>query len=132
MWLSIAFFILLVIAGNVYIFLPRSEIDVANPAPGRTIHVNKLFLTKPGWLIISHVSVVEGVTEIAVTALLGPEDYRDFDLPLMSDALDLASGDLLYATLYEDTNGNEGYDSRIDKPMRDALFRPIRVSVRVQ
>lgn len=132
MWVSIVFFVFLVIVGNLYIFFPRSKIDIAVPVPGRSVHVNRLLLTKPGWLIVSHVSVIEGVTEIAVTALLGPEDYGDFDLPLMTDAPDLVSGDLLYGTLYEDANGNGGYDSRIDKPMRDAFLRPIRVSVRVQ
>ncbi len=124
--------VMLIIAANLYVFLPKSQIDISNPTPGRSIHVNRLFLTKPGWLVITRVSVVDGVSNIAQTIFLDPEDYRDFTLPLLETEQDLVSGDFLFATLYEDTNNTETYEPKEDKAMKNVLLQPIRKGVRVQ
>ncbi len=130
-WIFVlAIFILAGVGG--YFLLPSSSIVIpSQPAGSTSIHVTKLDLAKPGWLLISRVSVTEGVEEIAVSAYLEPEEYTEFDLPLMDDSEPLQTGYFLYGTLYEDTDGGEYFDSKVDQPMKDWLGRKIRTTFRV-
>lgn len=115
-----------------YFFLSRSVIVIpSQPAGSTSVHVTKLKLARPGWLLISRVSVVAGTDDIAVSAYLEPDEYTEFDLPLNSNAKPLESGDLFYGTLYEDTDGGEYFDSKVDQPMKDWLGRKIRMTFRV-
>lgn len=131
-WTLATFFLLFIGVFAVYLIYPRGDLIVADQVPGRTIHVNRVFMTRVGWLIIFHVSIEDGINEIAVTTILDPEDYREFDLLLKPEMPDLAPGDQLSGVLYEDTDGDQNINTRFDKPMRDMFGRQIRVSFRVK
>lgn len=130
-WL-IGIIALLLAGAGFYVFFPTSSIVIPSQPPGSTsIHVTKLDLARPGWLLISRVSVAEGVDHIAVSAYLDPEEYQEFDLPLKDPSEPLTAGYFLYGALYQDSNGNQSFDDNVDQPMRDWLGRRIRVKFRV-
>lgn len=96
------------------------------------IRVRELSLTRTGWLVINRIHVVNGDDEIAVTPRLTPERYTEFDLLLKNEFADLAHGDILFARVYADSNGDRMLDVRTDELMRDIFGRPMHVLLRVR
>ncbi len=124
--------VFLVLLAGWFMATARSSVRIQDQKPGRTIRVAELSLARPGWLVVNRVNLTGGDDEIAATPRLTPEQYREFDISLKDGMPDLATGDFLFAVLYEDRDGNKLLDTLVDRPMNNRWGRPIRILLRVK
>ena len=128
--------VVLAIVG-IYLLLPRNSIVIKDQALDKTIYIERLHLKQSGTLLIRKVSAIGGVYTIASSSFLPPEDYRKFRLPIWEqigplESLDsLESGDQLYATIYEDVDGDKSVNHVVDSPIKDIFGREVRVDFRI-
>lgn len=141
-WLFIIggiFLVIILIGGSVFWFLPKNYIDVADQDAKDTFFVKKMTLTKGGFLIFqgSNRYGKPGFA-IASTEYLLPDTYTEFTVDVFRDSegkpsLELKKGNLVFASLFEDTDGTKNFSGlENDKLLKNWLGKPVSKKFRIK
>lgn len=133
-----AIFILFVLLPAIIFIYSRfftSYVDVPDQTATDSIYIKKLHLTTPGLLAITAANDYgkPGGRGIAASELLKPETYTDFRLRI-ADEVEIRPkpGDILFATLHEDTNQSGIFENDIDQPLKNLFGKPIVHKFRIK
>lgn len=142
-WLWVAaVFVLATIISIIIILLviPKDSVIVLDQPASKSISVKKLTLTKGGFLVFLATNRYGKPTSnfLAQTEYLLPDTYTDFsaDFNTLPDGtiIQVKPGDVLFAALYEDTDGTKGFSGTIsgDKQIKNWFGKPVIAKFRVK
>lgn len=94
--------------------VPKNYIIVDDQKVVDSVKVKQLTISKTGFLVIQVFTIADAPQRITNSALLPPDTYEDFSLPLYEQPdggyVTIPTGAQLIAILVPDINGNSIYD----------------------